>query len=149
MEIEHKLLDLAVNQLETAVALFISGHDKFSVVTLAGAADAILSQYVTRQNRKNFSRLIAEKDNRLDDYKQVGSEINDVLHINALKHLDPGDEEYVDIDDLDACSIAAILKALVNYKILNPVRGMQFIEAFRQYLSSNVAFSHYVGCVII
>ncbi len=147
MKKEYKRLDLALNQLKTAIGLFTSSGDRFSVITLAGAADVILSQHVTRQKRKNFSRMIAEQDERLSDYKTVGREINDALCINTFKHLDPGKEKYVDVNDLDACCIAAILKALVNYKILDRQNGGILIELFRSWLSNNILFGHYVSSI--
>lgn len=38
--------ELAENQLEAAIGLFGSGGDRFSVISLAGAADVILSRLV-------------------------------------------------------------------------------------------------------
>lgn len=38
--------ELAENQLEAAIGLFGSGADRFSVISLAGAADVILSRLV-------------------------------------------------------------------------------------------------------
>ena len=148
MKQKYKRIDFALSQLKTAMALFISNGDRFSVVVLAGEADTILSQYVKRQKKKNFSQLIAENDNRLNEYKKVGSEINDALCINAFKHLDPGEEEYVDVDDLDACCIAAILKALVNYKILDHLNGGVLTESFRSWIRNNIMFSHYVSSIV-
>ena len=50
----YQRFDLAANQLETAIGLYIGGHDKFSVITLAAAADGILSQLVNKKGEKTF-----------------------------------------------------------------------------------------------
>ena len=48
-------LELAANQLEAAISLFVAGRDRFSVITLAGAADVILSRLVINAGRENFT----------------------------------------------------------------------------------------------
>jgi len=42
----YRRFELAERQLETAIALFVSGGDKFSVITLAGAVDVILCRLI-------------------------------------------------------------------------------------------------------
>jgi len=51
-------LQLAADQLRTAVCLFIAGRDRFSVITLAGAADVILSRLVLNSGQENFTDAI-------------------------------------------------------------------------------------------
>jgi hypothetical protein len=55
---EYKRFDLAANQLETAIMLFLTGGDKFSAITLAGAADVIFSELVNREEKDNFTDLL-------------------------------------------------------------------------------------------
>ena len=65
-----------------------------------------------------------------------GKEINDVLRINALKHMDNNDDDYVEMD-LDECALAAILKAVANYIDLAG-REVDFIKAFLYWVKLNV-----------
>ena len=135
---KYSKLELAESQLKTAIGLFISGQDKFSVITLAGAADVILSQLVTIEGKNNFSKICLGDDsiqaNNLN-YKEYGKQINDTLYINALKHYDEGESEFVEIDT-ETCAIAAILKAIVNLKILD-VGDRDFIQAFMVWMHLN------------
>ncbi|STX37484.1 hypothetical protein [Legionella feeleii] len=114
----YKRFNLAANQLETAIMLFITGGDRFSVITLAGAADVIFSEFVIRNGEENFTDSLIKKNNKHRTRQQIGREINDTLGINACKHLDAGEEEYV-LLDIDESALGAILKAIVNYNKLN------------------------------
>ena len=48
-------LALAERQLETAIGLFVSGRDRLSAITLAGAADGILHGLVLKAGDQPFS----------------------------------------------------------------------------------------------
>ena len=48
----YNRLELAENQLETAIGLFVSGGNKFSAITLAGAADVILCRLVLNSGQE-------------------------------------------------------------------------------------------------
>ncbi|WP_343548982.1 hypothetical protein [Ralstonia sp.] len=115
-------LQLAADQLYAATCLFIAGRDRFSVITLAGAADVILSRLVLNRGQENFTDSIIkmEVDKGGPERKRAdaGKAINDMLLINALKHFDAGEDGIVTVDDLDECAFAAILKAMVNYVAL-------------------------------
>jgi hypothetical protein len=110
-------LQLAENQLETAIGLFVSGRDRFSVITLAGAADVILCRLVLNLGKENFTDAMIHQseEERISKEKRAsyGREINDTLHINDLKHMDAGEDGYVEMD-IEECALAAILKALAN-----------------------------------
>jgi len=54
--------ELAENQLTSAIGLFVSGRDRFSVITLAGAADVILSQLVKHRGQETFTERLAQKE---------------------------------------------------------------------------------------
>jgi hypothetical protein len=66
----------------------------------------------------------------------MGNKINDLLCINALKHFDKGDDEYVYVD-LYKCALAAMLKAIANYKILEG-KNDNLIQAFSYWVKMNV-----------
>ena len=48
-------LQIAADRLRAAVSPFIAGRDHFSVITLAGAADVILSRIVLNSGQENFT----------------------------------------------------------------------------------------------
>ena len=49
---------------------------------------------------------------------ETGKAVNDMLLINALKHFDENDDGIVEVDNLEECAFAAILKAMANYVAL-------------------------------
>ena len=61
----HNKLDIAREQLRTAVMLHCSGRDRFSAITLAGAADVILSQLLVNKGKENFSDFLMKKDGEI------------------------------------------------------------------------------------
>lgn len=136
----HSKFDIATKQLESAIGLFVSDRDKFSAITLAGAADTIFNQFLLDQGKENFTdhsrKMEAEKTGVLHTLGEHGKEINDTLRINALKHLDRNEDEYVEMD-LDECALAAISKAVANYVGLDG-READFIQAFLCWVKINV-----------
>lgn len=136
----HAKFDIAANQLESAIGLFVSNRDKFSAITLAGASDTIFNQLLLNQGKKNFTDYLRKKEAKktgiLLTRSEHGREINDVLRINALKHADKDDDEYIEMD-LDECALAAISKAVANYIDLAG-REAKFIQAFSYWVKLNV-----------
>ena len=132
----YQRLDLAANQLETAAGLFISGRDRFSVITLAGAADGILSQLVIDKGEANFIEFSLQKDDdKTLTRSTLGAQVNDILRINELKHMDEEDDGYV-VMDIEQCALATILKAIANFVIL---RGhVDFVKAFLAWVKLNL-----------
>lgn len=132
----HQRFQLAANQLETAIMLFLTNIDKLSAIILAGAADVIFCELVNRDGMKNFTDLLREKEKEQREREEVGKEINNLLRINALKHFDKGDPEHVELD-VDECSVASILKALANYNMLDG-KNDKLIMAFRYWVKVNL-----------
>lgn len=136
----HSKFDIAAKQLESAIGLFISNRDRFSAITLAGAADTILNQLLLNEGKENFTdysrKKEAEKIGLLRTRGEHGKEINDVLRINALKHMDKNDDDYIEMD-LDECALAAISKAVANYVDLAG-KEAEFIQAFLYWVKLNV-----------
>jgi hypothetical protein len=133
----HNILDLAEDQLRTAIMLFLTGQDLISSITLAGAADVILCQLVKNRGKENFTDYVLKSQN--DPNKtipEIGKEINDMFCINALKHMDSIEDNSVTMN-LRENAIGAILKALPNFKEL---RGLDkdFIIAFRIWIEANL-----------
>ncbi len=133
----YQRFDLAVNQLDTAVRLFMGGQDRFSVITLAGAADAILSQLVENRGDKTFiEELIEGEEDAKRARSTMGKHINDILFINAMKHMDDGDDGNV-VMDAEQCAIASILVAIANFVTLRG-RGAAFVEVFLAWTKQNL-----------
>jgi hypothetical protein len=138
----YSRLQLAAGQLETALALFISGRDRFSVITLAGAADVILSQLLIRDGKSNFTdHMIAAAQAKGEEHDATrqshGKKINDLLLINAFKHLDDGCEAFLDIENLEETALATVLKALPNYMQLEG-HDKVLVAAFRMWMVKNL-----------
>lgn len=137
---KHDKLDIASSQLETAIGLFVSGRCRFSVITLAGAADVILSQLVLNENKEPFVDYVraieAATGGQTPPRGKMGTHINNELNINALKHMDSKDDNFVQINP-EECAVGAILKAIVNYKqIVDEDPG--FIKAFMAWTWQNL-----------
>lgn len=132
---------LAADQLRTAVCLFIAGRDRFSVITLAGAADVILSRLLLTSGHENFTdsiiRMEVEKGGHRRTRAEAGNAVNDMLLINALKHFDRGDDGTVEVGDLEQCALAAILKAMANYVALSGKKE-DWVQAFFLWIKQNL-----------
>jgi hypothetical protein len=146
----YKRLELAENQLETAIGLFISGGDKFSAITLAGAADVILSRLVINAGQENFTESYIREESAtncdFDETKEsFGRKINDMLFINDLKHMDNDEDGFINMDVME-CALAAIVKALANYVILAGTEK-DFVKAFLAWVRLNLDPNKYnVNC---
>lgn len=136
----YNRLDLAKNQLEAAIGLFVSGGDRFSTISLAGAADVTLSRLLITRGIENFTeyplRLERERGSDPGSREEHGKEINDTLFINHLKHMDDGDDGFIEMDP-DECALAAILKALANFISLSG-KQHDFVQAFTAWIHLNL-----------
>lgn len=136
----YSRLELAKNQLESAVGLFVSGGDRFSAISLAGAADVILSRLLITRGTENFTeyslRLERERGGDPGSREDHGKEINDTLFINHLKHMDDGEHGFIEMDP-EECAIAAILKALANFISLSG-KQHNFVQAFIAWVHLNL-----------
>lgn len=134
----YSRLELASNQLEAAIGLFISGGDRFSVITLAGAADVILSRLILNKGKENFTDVMlrSESNKEQKTREEFGREVNNLFFINQLKHLDPDDDGYIDLDP-EECAIGAILKALPNHIMLTG-RREGFVNVFLLWVKQNL-----------
>jgi hypothetical protein len=137
----YERFDLALNQLKTAIVLYITKKDRFSIITLSGAADVIFSELVSREEKETFADIIAKEEGKQRTRQQTGKDINDTLSINLLKHMNPNDSEYIEID-AEECALGAILKALANYSQLEKA-DQNLIIGFRAWLQTNIDFSNY------
>jgi hypothetical protein len=136
----YNRLELAEKQLETAIGLFVSGGDRFSVITLAGAADVILCRLVLNTGQENFTEFLIRESGEDCLSKETrathGRQVNDTLFINDLKHMDEGEDGYI-VMDVNECALGAILKALANYVMIGG-REKDFVKAFFAWVRLNL-----------
>jgi hypothetical protein len=136
----YSRLDLARNQLRSAIGLFVSRRDRFSVITLAGAADVLLSRLVNNAGLESFTESALRHEVEIGGpaatREEFGKGINDTLFINQLKHMDEEDDGYVDFDP-EECALAAILKAIVNYMQLGEQKD-DSVLAFMAWVKLNL-----------
>lgn len=134
-------LQIAENQLQAAMGLFVAGRDRFSVITLAGAADVILTQLLIKAGNEPFTAALLakhiEEGGAVETREQHGRKVNDVLYINHCKHLDDDEDGYLEIEDLEAAALGAILKALANYVSIEGYRK-DLYYAFRVWMKKNL-----------
>ena len=138
-------LQLAESQLQSAMGLYMTGQDRFSVITLAGAADVILARLVLNAGKETFTDSMLERHRAAggpDETREIhGKAINDTLSINQLKHMGDDEDGYIEIEP-EECALGAILKALVNYL---QIKGHQpdFFNAFRLWMTQNLDHGKY------
>jgi hypothetical protein len=129
----HTKIDIATEQLRSSVMLFCSARDRFSAITLAGAADVILSQLLLNAGKENLSddlmRADSEVTGAMPERGVHGRAVNDMLMINALKHMDPGDDDCLEMDVLIS-ALATVAKAVANYVRLMGDEA-DFVQAFK------------------
>lgn len=134
-ETTHTKLQLAQQQLETAIGLFISRRDRVSAITLAGAADGILHGLVIKAGKQPFADYVLAASEAMagqtPSKAKVAKHINDTLKINDLKHMDEVHDESV-VLDIEISALGAILKAIANHNALVP-KHPDFINAMLQW----------------
>ncbi len=133
---QHKVIDLAEDQLRSSICLFFTG-DLVSAITLAGAADVLLCSLVTNHGEENFTAHVLKSEDDPDKtIPDIGREINDMFHINALKHMDSKEDATVTMNQREA-AIGAILKALPNYMMLRG-KEVDFMKSFLVWIRTNL-----------
>ena len=134
--VEHNLIDLAEVQLRSSICLFFKG-DLLSSITLAGAADVLLCRIVEKHGEENFTaHVLKEENNPNKTIPEIGREINDMFHINDLKHMDSQDDSTVTMN-LRKSAVGALLKALPNYVILRG-KDDDFTQSFLMWIKMNL-----------
>jgi hypothetical protein len=116
---KYQTIDLAARQLETAIFMFLRGQDRFSVITLAGAASGILTQLVLNSGKQPFvdyARLLQSKLNSptIPPRDKFNRHINDRFGVNALRHHAPNDPPTINLDEKRAAE-KAITRAVADY----------------------------------
>lgn len=141
MKESHSRFRLADDQLRTAIGLFVAGADQLAVITLAGAADGILSGLTKMRGKITFTESIFAEDQDVDGviYASAGQHakaVNNLFFVNSLKHFDRGESEFVQLR-LQEAAVGAILKALANYVSLEE-HDRELVLAFRVWIKQNL-----------
>jgi hypothetical protein len=129
-------LDVARIQLDRAIQLFLSGEDYVSATTLAGAAEVILGELLTRAGRKHSLDEIV--DGSIAITKQLDpadtSKRKDYISLvnfyrDRLKHLSSGEVLLFSVDYEAACMIQ---RASDNYFTLTDSES-EWMARFREF----------------
>ena len=112
--------EIALHQLETALALFSGQGDLFSVITLAGAAEEILGQLL--QQRGGYQgmrgvltpicqilRPLAQKGRRREAISEAGGFVHLDPHREALFLLGRAIKDYVALSGAPSAAMAKFL----------------------------------------
>lgn len=117
--------EIAKQQLDRALLVFLDERDYVCSITLGGAAEEIFGQFLKRQGRKTAKDKWVElclKEGRFDDVPENRKAFTGMLnwHRNELKHHDgrdgDGPEEELAVDRGDAIDI--LQRAIDNYQAL-------------------------------
>ena len=134
-KVRYHKRSIAECQLETAVILFLSGRDRSSVITLAGAAATILDRLVRNEGKEPFvdyaCRVHREMVGHMPKRKSYVHYIDKRLGIITHKHMGEQDSETVDLD-LEEMACNALERAVADYVSLNG-QEKPFIKAFLQW----------------
>ena len=127
--------DIARAQLETAVSIILTGQDRSSAITLAGAASSILDTLVKRAGKETFvdyARRVHEAQVGFTPKRRsYAHHVDQRLGVIAHKHLAPDDPDTVDLD-LEKAAVDAVSRAIFDFITLNG-QGESFVKAFLQY----------------
>jgi hypothetical protein len=141
----YSRFEIAVTQLEAAIGLYIANRDKFSVITLAGAANTIFCGLLAKSGKETFTdSLLKEHSERSDGQlsaDEFGSSINNLLGINHLKHLDPDQPESFEIEPNES-ALATLLMALTNYLSI-PEHDQKLFHIFKIWAQDNLDKTKY------
>jgi hypothetical protein len=132
-------LDLARQQLETAVTLFL-GKDYLSAITLAGATSGILTQLVLNAGKEPFvdygrtfqSSRYGQATPGRENYNRF---INNQFGVYVLRHHAANDQDTIELN-ADLQAEHALSRAIVDYVEL---RGQDepVVQMFLQWLWVN------------
>jgi hypothetical protein len=113
----HKI-EVARQQIDTAIELFFGGKDYLSVVTLAAAGEEIIGNLLKRAQKKNMISHLIDLDRELSEgrsFEKVNQEINGFK--NSLKHANQSAEDPIDVAESQEHALAMLSRALTNYHL--------------------------------
>ncbi|MGC8101887.1 hypothetical protein [Metapseudomonas otitidis] len=131
-------MEIAHQQLELALELFMSKTNYICAITLAGAAEEIFADLVKHRGGENHlytqKRLIERIEKKSISIKQLA----DIRHLyrNALKHADRDPDAILEFDEVLEAK-AFLCGALTNYFKLDIEKAFPMMEKLWNYLSEN------------
>jgi hypothetical protein len=141
----YSRFEIAVTQLEAAIGLYVSNRDKFSVITLAGAANTIFCGLLIKSGKETFTdSLFKERSEKSEGQlspEEFGSSINNLLGINHLKHLDPDQPDSFEMEPNES-ALATLLMALTNYVSI-PEHDQKLFHIFKVWAQINLDKTKY------
>jgi hypothetical protein len=127
--------EIAKQQLQTAVEIFLRRLDFSSVITLAGAATGILDTLVKRAGKEPFvdyaRRVYREFAGYTPKRKSYAHQIDKKLGVIAHKHLASEDPGTVELD-LEKQAADALARAIADYIALYG-QEEPFVRAYLQW----------------
>ena len=141
----HKA-DLAERQLDTAIDLFIEDEDEdfVSAFTLAGAAEEVLGNLISRQDDekaelRNLHEWYVENTGHEMTYPKFAQRANETR--NALKHANDPKEDVITVERWMVAQM--IMRAMVNHQKLNR-RPTPAIPRMIKWFGENADFYHHM-----
>ena len=138
----HEKLDIACQQLNTAIDLFFNKTNHYSVITLAGASEEILGRYMELIGKQSSLTGIV-KGTALVHKHLYGEELphkSFKLHANmarnSIKHLD-SDEDLTVTFDSEEEMIDMLVRATDNFYGLEIPETDQ-VKKFNEWYMANV-----------
>jgi len=126
--------------VKTAVALFLNGKDRSSVITLAGAAGNIFNQLVKNNGGEPFVDYACRVHDALIGHTPPRTKykhhIDKRLGVTAHKHMSSSDPDEVELD-LEKSAADSLIKALSDYTTLNGKEEI-FVKAFFKWAWENM-----------
>ncbi|WP_139191857.1 hypothetical protein [Thiocapsa roseopersicina] len=137
----HNRVELAAEQLDIALELFLNGRSDVSVLTLAGAAEEILGRSLERVAKQTTLQweyaIIAPFEDSLMrrplEWKVFIKEKNRVR--NAAKHMPTPDEMKIEAD-LKEEALRLLVRAYDNYRRLD-LQPTERMEEFHRWFYTN------------
>lgn len=132
--------DIAKLQLQTAVGIFLSGMDRSSVITLAGAASGLLDSLAKVAGKEPFvdyaRRIHCAIVGHTPKRQSYSHYIDKRLGVIAHKHLGKNDPETIDLD-LEKMAIDALCRAITDYTAIYG-QDEPFAKAFLSWAWKNM-----------
>lgn len=141
-EVTYNRVDLAIEQLEVALDLFLRKHSYVAALTLAGAAEEILGKALSLQEKWTILNQWHINNAFMDDVRNQQMSLSTYAsHINvdrnSAKHMRSLDDATITLDLLEA-SMWMLYRACANFGWLGfpPTKRMRsFDRWFNKYVA--------------
>jgi hypothetical protein len=142
---KYEKIDIARQQLDTAIELFFQGGNHFAIITLAGAADEIFGKFLGLVGRESSLANIV-RSTALFHKMVYGEELPHKEFIlranlakNSIKHLDSEDDLTIALDAYEEM-IEMLVRATDNYYGLDLPESEQVLKFTEWYFENVVGY---------